>query len=171
LEGAGCTVVQVDEPALREAMPLRSLKKQEYLDWAVDAFRLATAKAASQTQIHTHMCYCEFQDCMEAIDKLDTDVNSIENARSDNATLMAFKSIGYTKDLGPGTYDIHSPVVPSVSFIEEKLHSFLYCMDVKNLVVNPDCGLKTRTWPESIAALKNMVEATHNVRKELGITK
>lgn len=169
LEAAGCSVIQVDEPALREAMPMRQAKKQEYLDWAVDSFRLATAKAASSTQIHTHMCYCEFQDCMEAIDKMDTDVNSIENARNDNATLRAFRDLGYTKDLGPGTYDIHSPVVPSVDFIEQKLRSFLECMDVKRLVVNPDCGLKTRTWPETIAALKNMVEATHKVRSSMNL--
>ena len=164
LEAAGCIVIQVDEPALREGMPMRQAKKQEYLDWAVDSFRLATAKTESATQIHTHMCYCEFQDCMEAIDKMDTDVNSIENARNDNATLRAFKKLGYKKDLGPGTYDIHSPVVPTVKFIEEKLKSFLECMEMKRLVVNPDCGLKTRTWPETIAALKNMVEATRNVR-------
>jgi 5-methyltetrahydropteroyltriglutamate--homocysteine methyltransferase len=166
LEKAGCIVIQVDEPALREAMPLRSDKKQEYLDWAVDAFRLSTANAKNETQIHTHMCYCEFHDCMDAIDKLDTDVNSIENARSDNATLIAFRSIGYTKDLGPGTYDIHSPVVPPVDSFVEKINGFLDCMDSKNLVINPDCGLKTRTWPESIGALKNMVEATHKIRQE-----
>ena len=167
LEEVGCMVVQVDEPALREAMPLRADKKQAYLDWAVDAFRLATARALSETQIHTHMCYCEFHDCMDAIDKMDTDVNSIENARSDNATLMAFKKIGYRKGFGPGTYDIHSPVVPPVHFIEGKIRSFLECLDAQRLVVNPDCGLKTRTWPETLAALRNMVEATHKVRTEL----
>jgi 5-methyltetrahydropteroyltriglutamate--homocysteine methyltransferase len=169
LEQAGCVVVQVDEPALREAMPLRAVAKKEYLDWAVDAFCVATAKARGETQIHTHMCYCEFDDCMEAIDKMDTDVNSIENARSDNATLLAFQKIGYTKDLGPGTYDIHSPVVPPVAFIIQKLESFLECMPVKHLVVNPDCGLKTRTWPETIGALKNMVEATRIVRAANGL--
>jgi len=169
LEKAGCTVVQVDEPALREAMPPHAAKKNEYLDWAVNSFRLATANARSETQIHTHMCYCEFQDCMDAIDKLDTDVNSIENARNDNRTLMAFKNIGYTKDLGPGTYDIHSPVVPTVEFITQKLKSFLECMEPQSLVVNPDCGLKTRSWAESIGALKNMVEATEKVRAEIKV--
>jgi len=167
LEKAGCVVIQVDEPALREAMPLRSDKKEEYLKWAVDSFRLSQARAKSETQIHTHMCYCEFADCMDAIDRLDTDVNSIENARSDNATLIAFSDIGYTKSLGPGTYDIHSPVVPPVSFIEDKLRSFLKCMDTKNLVVNPDCGLKTRAWPETIEALQNMVTATASIRSQL----
>lgn len=93
-------------------------------------------------------------------------MNSIENARSDNATLLAFKKIGYTKDLGPGTYDIHSPVVPSVDFFVEKVNTFLECMEPKSLVINPDCGLKTRTWPETIGALKNMVEATHRIRQE-----
>jgi len=171
LEKAGCKVIQVDEPALREAMPLRGDSKKEYLDWAVNAFRLSTAGALNETQIHTHMCYCEFDDCMEAIDKLDTDVNSIENARSDNATLMSFKRIGYKKGLGPGTYDIHSPVCPPCSEIEDKLKSFLECMDVEKLVVNPDCGLKTRTWPETISALQNMVQATNNVRAQLGLVK
>lgn len=166
LEAAGCKVIQVDEPALREAMPFRNAAKQEYLKWTVDSFRLATAGAKSETQIHTHMCYCEFADCMEAIDLMDTDVNSIENARSDNATLVAFNDIGYGKGLGPGTYDIHSPVVPPVSFIEKKLRSFLECMDPTRLVVNPDCGLKTRDWPETVGALQNMVAATKRVREQ-----
>lgn len=167
LEAAGCTVVQVDEPALREAMPLRPAQKEEYLRWTVDSFRLATAGAKSETQIHTHMCYCEFGDCMEAIDRMDTDVNSIENARSDDTTLKQFKDIGYGKGLGPGTYDIHSPVVPPVDFVVNKLNTFLNNMDADNLVVNPDCGLKTRQWPETIAALRNMVTATKAVRKTL----
>jgi len=169
LEDAGCQVIQVDEPALREAMPLRPAKKDEYLTWAVDSFRLSCAKAKSETQIHTHMCYCEFGDCMDAIDRLDTDVNSIENARSDDATLKQFRDIGYAKGLGPGTYDIHSPVVPPVDFIEGKIKSFLQCMDVKSLIINPDCGLKTRDWPETIAALQNMVTATKAIRKELSV--
>jgi 5-methyltetrahydropteroyltriglutamate--homocysteine methyltransferase len=169
LESAGCKVIQVDEPALREGMPLRTAQKEEYLTWSVDAFRLATAVAASETQIHTHMCYCEFNDCMEAIDRLDTDVNSIENARSDNATLEAFRRVGYEKGFGPGLYDIHSPVVPPIDIMYEKLSSFLKVLDVEHTVVNPDCGLKTRGWPETILALKHMVAAAHNVRRNLGI--
>jgi len=169
LEAAGCSVVQVDEPALREGMPLRKTEKDAYLQWAVDAFCLATAGAKSETQIHTHMCYCEFKDCMQAIDRMDTDVNSIENARSDNATLEAFVNIGYNKGFGPGLYDIHSPVVPSTQEISAKLKSFLTVLNPKQTVVNPDCGLKTRAWPETLAALRNMVEATKEVRKELGI--
>ena len=144
LEQAGCRVIQVDEPALRETMPLRPNTKDEYLKWAVDSFLLATSGAKPETQIHTHMCYCEFEDCMDAIDRLDCDVNSIENARSDDATLRAFKAIGYTKGLGPGTYDIHSPVVPPVAFIEDKIRTFLGSVEPGKLVINPDCGLKTR---------------------------
>lgn len=106
---------------------------------------------------------------MDAIDRMDTDVNSIENARSDNSTLLSFQKIGYKKGLGPGTYDIHSPVIPPVSFIDEKIRSFLGCLDIKQLVINPDCGLKTRTWPETIGALKNLVEATHHIREEMKI--
>eukprot|EP00978_Attheya_sp_CCMP212_P007043 scaffold16432_cov69-Attheya_sp.AAC.1 len=106
---------------------------------------------------------------MDAIDRLDTDVNSIENARSDDATLRAFQKIGYQKGLGPGVYDIHSPVVLPVDVMYTKIKSFLDCMDQKELVINPDCGLKTRTWPETIAALQNMVAATELVRKELSM--
>lgn len=105
---------------------------------------------------------------MEAIDRMDTDVNSIENARSDDATLLAFRDIGYGKGLGPGTYDIHSPVVPPVAFVEKKIRSFLEAgVAVENLVINPDCGLKTRNWPETIGALKAMVEATNTIRAEI----
>ncbi|EQC38614.1 hypothetical protein SDRG_04315 [Saprolegnia diclina VS20] len=167
LEKAGCSIIQVDEPALREGMPLKLAKKDAYLRWAVDAFRLATAVAANPTSIHTHMCYCEFNDCMPSIDEIDADVNSIENARSGDETIRAFKSIGYKKDLGPGVYDIHSPVVPPKEEIVAKLESFLKLLPAKQLVVNPDCGLKTRRWPETIAALKNMVEATYQVRASL----
>jgi 5-methyltetrahydropteroyltriglutamate--homocysteine methyltransferase len=168
LEEAGCRIIQVDEPALREAMPLRPSAREEYLTWTVDAFRLATAGASSSTQIHTHMCYCEFDDCMEAIDRMDTDVNSIENARSDDATLRSFRNLGYAKGLGPGTYDIHSPVVPSQDFIVAKIKSFLACMkDKELLVINPDCGLKTRAWNETIESLKNMVAAAKCVRSQL----
>merc|ERR1712085_794 len=168
LESAGCIVIQVDEPALREAMPLRSNHKQEYLTWAVDAFRLATAGAKPEPQIHTHMCYCEFADCMDAIDRMDADCNSIENARSDDATLRAFRDIGYGKGLGPGTYDIHSPVVPPVEFFKSKIQTFLSCIDEKDLVINPDCGLKTRNWDETIFALKNMVQARNDVLSKVG---
>ncbi|GLE01643.1 hypothetical protein PINS_up010477 [Pythium insidiosum] len=167
LEAAKCQVIQVDEPALREGMPLKAEKKDEYLQWGVDAFRLATAVARDETSIHTHMCYCEFHDCMHAIDAIDADVNSIENARSDDETIREFKAIGYQRDLGPGTYDIHSPVVPPTEQIVAKLESFLKLLPAKQVVVNPDCGLKTRKWPETIAALRNMVDATRLVRAKL----
>jgi len=167
LERAGCRVVQMDEPALREGMPLKDQNKDVYLQWAVDAFKLSTAVAKPETSVHTHMCYAEFSDCLDAIMALDADVNSIENARSGNETLEAFKKAGYGQDLGPGTYDIHSPVVPAVTDMEQKLQEFLSCMPPEQLVVNPDCGLKTRKWPETIAALRNMVTATHHVKAEL----
>jgi 5-methyltetrahydropteroyltriglutamate--homocysteine methyltransferase len=167
LEAAKCSVIQVDEPALREGMPLKLSKKDEYLTWAVNAFRLSTGVAKNETSIHTHMCYCEFSDCMHAIADIDADVNSIENARSDDETIRSFKAIGYQRDLGPGTYDIHSPVVPPKEQIVQKLKSFLALLPASQVVVNPDCGLKTRKWPETIAALRNMVDATLEVRASL----
>lgn len=167
LEAAKCVVIQVDEPALREGMPLKLAKKDEYLAWAVNAFRLSTGVAKNETSIHTHMCYCEFADCMHAIADIDADVNSIENARSDDETIRSFKAIGYQRDLGPGTYDIHSPVVPPKEQIVQKLQSFLALLPASQVVVNPDCGLKTRKWPETIAALRNMVDATLEVRATL----
>lgn len=167
LEAAKCSVIQVDEPALREGMPLKLAKKDEYLTWAVNAFRLSTGVAKNETSIHTHMCYCEFSDCMHAIADIDADVNSIENARSDDETIRSFKAIGYQRDLGPGTYDIHSPVVPPKEQIVQKLQSFLALLPASQVVVNPDCGLKTRKWPETIAALRNMVDATLEVRASL----
>ncbi|CAN0400677.1 unnamed protein product, partial [Ectocarpus sp. 12 AP-2014] len=147
-EAAGCKVIQVDEPALREGLPLKPVKKADYLKWATDSFLLATAIAKPETSIHTHMCYCDFGDCMEAIDRLDADVNSIENARSDNTTLRSFKEFNYKKGLGPGLYDIHSPVVPPVTTLQDKLEGFLKVLPKEQLVCNPDCGLKTRTWPQ-----------------------
>ncbi|CAN0105875.1 unnamed protein product [Ascophyllum nodosum] len=167
LEAAGCKIIQVDEPALREGLPLKPDKKAEYLQWAVDSFLLSTAVAKPETSIHTHMCYCDFKDCMGAIDRLDTDVNSIENARSDNTTLRSFKAFNYTKGLGPGLYDVHSPVVPDVSHLKEKLQSFLEVLPKEQLVCNPDCGLKTRTWPQVLGALRNLVDATHIVRADI----
>ncbi|CAM9342768.1 unnamed protein product, partial [Ectocarpus sp. 8 AP-2014] len=170
LEAAGCKVIQVDEPALREGLPLKPLKKADYLKWATDSFLLSTAIAKPETSIHTHMCYCDFGDCMEAIDRLDADVNSIENARSDNTTLQSFKEFNYKKGLGPGLYDIHSPVVPPVTTLQDKLEGFLKVLPKEQLVCNPDCGLKTRTWPQVFGALRNMVEATRNVRTLNGIS-
>ncbi len=168
LEAAGARVIQVDEPALREGLPLKSYRWDSYLDWAVDAFRLATGNAKSETQVHTHMCYSEFGDILEAIDSLDADVISIENARSDDATLRELARYGYAREVGPGVYDIHSPVVPSVDFIVAKLRMFLKHLEPEQIWVNPDCGLKTRAWDEVIPTLRNLVDAVRIVREELG---
>ncbi|KAG5185436.1 5-methyltetrahydropteroyltriglutamate--homocysteine S-methyltransferase [Tribonema minus] len=170
LEDAGCRVIQVDEPALREGMPTRPQQKEAYLKWAVDAFLLATVGARPETQIHTHMCYCEFQDCLGAIARLDADVNSIENSRSNNSTLESFAAAGYKHLLGPGTYDIHSPVVPSVDDVAAKLRAFATAFPLERIVVGPDCGLKTRKWHEVIPALRNMVAAAAALRAEVAGT-
>jgi 5-methyltetrahydropteroyltriglutamate--homocysteine methyltransferase len=176
LEAAGCRAIQVDEPALREGLPLKVARRDSYLTWAVDAFRLATAGARSETQIHTHMCYSEFGAILDAIDRLDADVISIENARSDDATLRELADYGgtqhrgYPREVGPGVYDIHSPVVPDVAFIREKLDSFIRHLNVEQIWVNPDCGLKTRQWDEVIPALRHMVEAVREMRQDLKIS-
>jgi 5-methyltetrahydropteroyltriglutamate--homocysteine methyltransferase len=167
LEAAGARVVQVDEPALREGLPLKPDRWETYLDWAVDAFKLATGCAKPETQVHTHMCYSEFGDILEAIDALDADVISIENARSDDATLRELARCGYAREVGPGVYDIHSPVIPSVDFIVAKLRMFLKHLKPEQIWVNPDCGLKTRAWDEVIPALRNLMKAVRITREEL----
>ena len=164
LEAAGAQAVQVDEPALREGLPLKRERWESYLGWAIDSFRLATGRANPETQVHTHMCYSEFGEILEAIDRLDADVISIENARSDDATLGELAAYGYPREVGPGVYDIHSPVVPTEAFVEEKLRSFLRHLDPERIWVNPDCGLKTRTWAEVLPSLQHMVEAVRTVR-------
>jgi 5-methyltetrahydropteroyltriglutamate--homocysteine methyltransferase len=168
LEAAGAKAVQVDEPALREGLPLKRDRWGIYLAWATDAFRLATCKALPETQVHTHMCYSEFGEILEAIDRLDADVISIENARSDDATLRDLAIYGYPREVGPGVYDIHSPVVPAAAFVEAKVRSFLAHLAPERIWVNPDCGLKTRTWAEVLPSLRAMVEAVAKVRAELG---
>jgi len=165
LEAAGARVIQVDEPALREGLPLKRERWEEYLTWAVKAFRLATAKARPETQVHTHMCYAEFGDILASIEALDADVISIENARSDDATLRELAEFGYPREVGPGVYDIHSPVVPSVEFIEAKLRSFVRHLSPQQIWVNPDCGLKTRAWEEVIPSLRNMIKAVRRMRE------
>jgi 5-methyltetrahydropteroyltriglutamate--homocysteine methyltransferase len=166
LEAAGARVIQVDEPALREGLPLKRDRWQTYLAWAVDAFRLATAEAQPETQVHTHMCYSEFGDILEAIDRLDADVISIENARSDDATLRELAAYGYPREVGPGVYDIHSPVVPGVEFIVRKLQSFAAHLDPAQIWVNPDCGLKTRAWDEVLPSLRHIAVAVASARRE-----
>ncbi len=164
LEAAGIAAIQVDEPALREGLPLRGSDRPGYLRWAVDAFRLATAVVRDQTQIHTHMCYAEFNDIISAIAELDADVITIETSRSRMELLGAFARFRYPNEIGPGVYDIHSPRVPSVPEITRLLERALEVIPAGNLWVNPDCGLKTRGWPEVRTSLENMVEAARRLR-------
>ncbi len=166
LEAAGIRVIQVDEPAFREAMPLRKARQPEYLDWAVAAFRLATSGVADATQIHTHMCYSEFNDIIAAIAGLDADVITLETARSALELLDAFARFAYPNEIGPGVYDIHSPNVPKVEAMVRLLEKAAECISAERLWVNPDCGLKTRAWPEVEAALANMVAAAQRMRTE-----
>jgi 5-methyltetrahydropteroyltriglutamate--homocysteine methyltransferase len=166
LEAAGVGIVQVDEPALRELLPLRRENQAAYLDWAVNAFRLATGGAGPATQIHTHMCYSEFGEIFDAIDALDADVTSIEAARSKMELLSSIKDAGFERGIGPGVYDIHSPRVPSQDEIEELLRAALASVGTRQLWVNPDCGLKTRGWAEVTPSLANLVAAAAVVRAE-----
>ncbi|MFZ5897095.1 MAG: 5-methyltetrahydropteroyltriglutamate--homocysteine S-methyltransferase [Myxococcota bacterium] len=167
LEAAGIRVIQVDEPAFREALPLRKADRGGYLTWAVRAFRLATSGVRDTTQIHTHMCYSEFGDVMPAIRALDADVISIECARSAMDLLHSFKGGAYQNDVGLGVYDIHSPRVPSVAEIASLLRAALTVLEPEQVWVNPDCGLKTRGWAEITPALENMVQAARSLRAEL----
>lgn len=170
LEQAGIRVIQVDEPALREKLPLRKQRQQEYLDWATGAFRLATAGVAPETQIHTHMCYSRFEDIIDAIGALDADVATIEAARTDLAVVPRLQEAGYGQDLGPGVYDIHSPLAPSEAQIAARIRQLLTVMPADRLWINPDCGLKTRGWKEVKESLSAMVGAAKVVREELSKT-
>src|SRR6266704_306825 len=165
LEAAGIRVIQIDEPALREGLPLRRADWAAYLDWAVNAYRLATAGVREGTQIHTHMCYSEFNDVLRVIERMDADVISIENARSGSELLQGFEQYKYPNEIGPGVYDIHSPRVPPVAEITGALKSMTRVLDDTQIWVNPDCGLKTRGWEETLAALKNMVAAAKAMRE------
>ncbi len=167
LEAAGIQIIQVDEAAFREGMPLKSAKQDSYLNWAVDSFRLTVGGVKDETQIHTHMCYSDFNTIAPWILKMDADVISIEASRSGMRLLDSFKQFSYPNDIGPGIYDIHSPRVPSVEEQVNLLKKALEVIPAHNLWVNPDCGLKTRGWVESKAALKNMVEATKIIKSEL----
>jgi 5-methyltetrahydropteroyltriglutamate--homocysteine methyltransferase len=166
LEAAGFKVIQVDEAALREGMPLRSERAKDYLDWAVRCFRLTTSGVSDRTNIQMHMCYSEFGDIIDAIDNLDADVALIEAARSNMELLEDFARAGYMRAVGPGVYDIHSPRVPSVDEMAEKLRVAAAKLERRWIWVNPDCGLKTRAWAETEPSLKNMVQAAAQVRKE-----
>ena len=167
LEAAGINIIQVDEPALREGLPLRRADWDGYLDWAVKAFRLATASARNHTQIHTHMCYCEFEDILPSIAALDADVISMESARSRMELLDAFRAHGYPNEIGPGVYDIHSPRVPDAEEMYALLQLAVQVLKPEQLWVNPDCGLKTRGWTETESALSNMYAAAVRLRTEV----
>ncbi len=166
LEAAGIDVIQIDEPAMREGLPLRRKDWPEYLDWAVRCFRITSSGVRDETQIHSHMCYSEFNDMMESIAAMDADVISIEASRSRMELLDSFEEFVYPNDIGPGVWDIHSPRVPSKEEIVELLHKAMKHVPRERLWVNPDCGLKTRDWPEVEASLKNMVAAAKQVREE-----
>ena len=167
LEAAGIAVIQVDEPAIREGLPLRRDDREAYLEWAVESFRLTTSGVLDGTQIHTHMCYSEFGDILDAIGNMDADVLSIETSRSRMELLGDFAEQGYPNDVGPGVYDIHSPRVPSVEEMTELLERAAKVLPPDRLWVNPDCGLKTRDWPEVEASLRNMVEAARQARRTM----
>ena len=168
LEAAGIKIVQIDEAAFREGLPLRRAQWQQYLDWATEVFRLCASGVRDETQIHTHMCYSEFNDVIESIAAMDADVITLETSRSDMELLEAFEAFHYPNEIGPGVYDIHSPRVPEASEMAELLRKAARRIPVERLWVNPDCGLKTRGWPETEAALANMVSAARLLRNELG---
>ncbi|SEV93429.1 methionine synthase (B12-independent) [Chitinophaga sp. YR573] len=164
LEKAGIKVIQVDEPAIREGLPLRHADWQQYLNWAVKAFRISVSSVTDATQIHTHMCYSEFNDIISNIAAMDADVITIETSRSQMELLEVFSEFKYPYEIGPGVYDIHSPRVPTVQEMTELLEKAAQLLPARNIWVNPDCGLKTRKWPETEQALRNMVAAAQNMR-------
>jgi 5-methyltetrahydropteroyltriglutamate--homocysteine methyltransferase len=164
LEKNGIRMIQIDEPALREGLPLKKQKWNEYLKWSVECFKISAAVVKDETQIHTHMCYAEFEDIIQSIADLDADVISIETSRSRMELLKTFEKFKYPNEIGPGVYDIHSPRVPAVNEMKELIQKASKQIDPKRLWVNPDCGLKTRGWPETIDALKKMVEAAKELR-------
>ena len=170
LEQAGIRIIQIDEPALREGLPLRQAEWADYLQWAVQAFQLTAAGVNDSTQIHTHMCYCEFADVMDAIAALDADVITLETSRSDMELLETFRSFAYPNEIGPGVYDIHSPNVPGIDWMVGLLRKAAEHIPAQRLWVNPDCGLKTRGWEETRAALANMVIAAKQLRQEQPVT-
>ena len=167
LEKAGIKIIQIDEPAIREGLPLRKKDWKEYLKWAVDSFKLASCGVKDETQIHTHMCYSEFNDIIDSIAAMDADVISIETSRSHMELLDAFVKFKYPNQIGPGVYDIHSPRVPTKDEMVELLEKAAKVIDPKRLWVNPDCGLKTRGWEETKLSLQRMIEAAQTIRKKL----
>jgi 5-methyltetrahydropteroyltriglutamate--homocysteine methyltransferase len=165
LENAGINIIQIDEPAIREGLPLRRADWDTYLQWAVRAFRIASSGVKDETQIHTHMCYSEFNDIIRNIADMDADVITIETSRSQMELLDAFVDFKYPNEIGPGVYDIHSPRVPTSEEMLALLEKALNLLPARNLWVNPDCGLKTRKWPETDAAMRNMISAAKQLRQ------
>jgi len=170
LENANIRIIQIDEPALREGLPLRKENWRSYLDWAVKAFKISASGVKDETQVHTHMCYSEFNDIIEDIAAMDADVITIETSRSQMELLDVFAAFKYPNDIGPGVYDIHSPRVPSKEEMIDLIHKASKVIPPKQLWINPDCGLKTRAWPETKAALEAMVDAAKTLRKEAVIS-
>ncbi|MGF1694604.1 5-methyltetrahydropteroyltriglutamate--homocysteine S-methyltransferase [Vibrio lamellibrachiae] len=166
LQDAGINIIQIDEPAIREGLPLKKQDHKEYLEWAVDAFKISAASAKPETQIHTHMCYSEFNEIIDSVAALDADVITIETSRSNMELLRAFEEFNYPNEIGPGVYDIHSPNIPSEEWIQDLLKKAAEKIPAERLWANPDCGLKTRNWPETEQALTNLVSAAKSLRKE-----
>jgi len=169
LERAGIRVIQIDEAALREGLPLRRAQWKEYLDWAVASFRITANGVRDETQIHTHMCYSEFNDIIAQIAGMDADVITIETSRSDMELLDAFDDFKYPNEIGPGVYDIHSPNIPGQEQIVKLMQKAAERIPAARLWVNPDCGLKTRGWKEVIPALSNMVAAAKTLRSTVKV--
>ncbi len=167
LEHAGLAIIQIDEPAIREGLPLRKNDWKRYLEWSIKAFRISASGVKDSTQIHTHMCYSEFNDIIENISAMDADVITIETSRSEMELLNAFVDFKYPNEIGPGVYDIHSPRVPSKKEIVDLLEKASSLIPYHNIWVNPDCGLKTRDWPETKAALKNLVHSAQHMRERV----
>jgi 5-methyltetrahydropteroyltriglutamate--homocysteine methyltransferase len=164
LEKAGIKVIQIDEAALREGLPLRKSQWKQYLNWAVESFRITANGVKDETQIHTHMCYSEFNDIIESIAQMDADVITIETSRSDMELLDVFDKFKYPNEIGPGVYDIHSPNIPTIEHVVNLMKKAEGRIPAERLWINPDCGLKTRQWVEVIPALKNMVAAANMLR-------
>jgi 5-methyltetrahydropteroyltriglutamate--homocysteine methyltransferase len=168
LEAAGIAVIQIDEPAFREGLPLRRADWAAYLEWAARAFRVSASGVRDDTQIHTHMCYSEFNDILPSIAAMDADVITIETSRSQMELLRGFGEFAYPNEIGPGVYDIHSPRVPDAQEMLALLRKAREVIPDDRLWVNPDCGLKTRGWEETRAALQHMVQAAKALREEAG---
>jgi 5-methyltetrahydropteroyltriglutamate--homocysteine methyltransferase len=164
LQESGIKIIQVDEAAFKEGYPIRNENVAEYEKWAVSNFKLAVSCAKKETQIHTHMCYSEFNEIVKTIEAMDADVLTIETARSGNELLNIFKQTGYKNEIGPGVYDIHSPRVPPVEEFVDQIKTLKEIIPPERLWINPDCGLKTRKWEEVKPALKNMTEAVKRFR-------